>query len=137
MRGLLVLLFALSACTVAPPAPTVTQELILDITNNRNAAVVVRIAPRILEGVGLPPADDEGVGDGTGVKPQARRTVRLPITSAQWTLTVNGRPMLRSTDHEFIPGGWTAGRFVFDSEGATSELERAQPAPVPPSQPSN
>lgn len=130
MRGLLVLLFALSACTVAPPDPKVHHELILDITNNRNAAVVVRIVPQILEGVGLPPAEDEGGGDGSRqVEPQARQTLRLPITSEQWTLTVNGRPFLRSTDHEFIPGGWTAGHIVVDSEEVTSELERSQPAP--------
>lgn len=125
----LVVLLALSACAVGPPAPTLHHELILDITNNRDEAVVVRILPRILEGVGLPPLDDQGDGDGTQVEPHERKTVRLQITSAEWTMTVNGRPMYRSTDHNFIAGGWTAGRFVFDTDGATSELERPQPAP--------
>ena len=130
MRGLLVLVFGLAACTVPPPAPTVAHELILDITNNRDAAVVVRVVPEILEGVGLPPPGDEGRGEGSQqVEPRSRQTLRLPIPSDEWTLTVNGRPFLRSTDHEFIPGGWTAGHIVVDSEEATSELERSQPVP--------
>lgn len=128
MRGLLVLLIGASACTPAPPAAH--QELILDVTNNREAAVAVRIVPQILEGVGLPAQEDSGVGDGSPrVEPQARQTLRLPVTSERWTLTLNGTPFLRSTDHDFIPGGWTAGRIVVDPEEATSELERSQPAP--------
>ena len=132
MRGLLGTLLVVSACAVAPPAPTAHHELILDITNNRDTAVVVRIVPQILEGVGLPAAEDAGIGDGSPrVEPQARQTLRLPITSEQWTLTLNGTPFLRSADHEFIPGGWTAGRIVVDPEGATSELDQSQPAPSP------
>ena len=133
MRGLPVLLFALSACTVAPPGPAVHQELILDITNNRNAPVVLRIVPQILGGVGLPglpPAQDEGGGDGSQqVEPHRQQTVHLSITSPQWTLTVNGRPFLRSTDHEFIPGGSTSGRIVVGPGEMTSELGVSQPAP--------
>jgi hypothetical protein len=129
MRGLLGVLLILSACTPAP-APAARHELILDITNNREAAVVVRIVPQILDGVGVPAQEDAGVGDGSlRVEPQARRTLRLPVTSESWTLTLNGTPFLRSTDHEFIPGGWTAGRIVVDPEEATSELERSQAAP--------
>lgn len=119
----------LSACASAPIQP-LHQELILDITNNRDAALVIRIVPQILEGVGVPAPEDAGAGDGSlRVEPQSRRTLRIPATSELWTLTINGTPFLRSTDHEFVAGGWTGGRIVVDPEGATSELEASEALP--------
>jgi hypothetical protein len=118
----------IAACT---PAPTLHQELILDITNNRDSAVVVRVVPQILEVRDVPaPEDGAGVGDGSPrVEPQDRRTLRIPVTSEGWTLTLNGTPFLRSTDHEFVSGGWTAVRIVIDQGGSEMELEPSEPLP--------
>lgn len=126
MRGLLVLLFALSACTVVPPAPAVRHEVILDVTNNREDPVIVRVVPGLLEQGGPPGRADTGTGDGSEVPPTERRTLRLPMTSEDWTITVNGAPLIRSTDHDFIPGGWTAGRLVVEPEKAVLELDRSE-----------
>ena len=120
------MLLAISACS---PAPTVRHEVVLDVTNNREDPVIVRVVPRILEQGGVPRQVDTGADDGSEVAPRERRTLRLPMTSGEWTITVNGDPIIRSTDHEFIEGGWTAGRIVIDPEEATMELERSEAAP--------
>jgi len=129
MRGLLVLLFAVAACTVAPPAPVVTQELILDITNNRDERLIVRVVPRLLQITGPPARRDTGGGDGSEVAAWERRAVRLAISADDWTITVNGSAMIRSDEHEFVPGGSTAGRLVVDPDEATMELVRSEPLP--------
>ena len=126
MRGLLVLLIAISACT---PAPAVQHEVILDVTNNRDDPLVVRVVPAILEQGGAPGRVDTGVGDGSEIAPGERRTLRLPVTSEGWTITVNGDPIVRSSDHDFIAGGWTAGRLVVDAEEASLELDRSEALP--------
>lgn len=127
--GLALLLAVAAACTVAPPAPTVHQELILDIANNRDEPLVVRVVPRLLQITGPPVPEDTGQGDGSEVAGGERHTIRLAMTTDDWTVTVNGSAMIRSDEHDFIPGGWTAGRIVVDPEEATMELDRAQPAP--------
>jgi len=129
MRGLLLLLFTTSACTVAPPAPAVRHEVILDVTNNRDDPVIVRVVPRILEQGGVPGRVDTGAGDGSEVAPMQRRTLRLPMTSEEWTITVNGDPIIRSSDHDFVPGGWTAGRLVVDPDEASLGLDRSEALP--------
>ena len=129
MRGLLVLLFAISACTVAPPAPAVRHEVILEVTNNREDPVVVRVVPRLLEQGRVPGNVDTGMGDGSEVAPMERRTLRLRMTSDEWTITVNGDPMILSSEHDFIGGGWTAGRLVVDPEEASVELDRSEALP--------
>jgi hypothetical protein len=129
MRGLLVLLFALSACAVAPPAPTVTQEVILDITNNRDEPLIVRVVPRLLPITGPPASDDTGPASGSEVAAGERRGVRLAITADDWTITVNGSAMIRSDEQEFVPGGWTAGRMVVDPNEATMEMIPSEPMP--------
>jgi hypothetical protein len=129
MRTLLVALLVLSACAPAPPAPAVHHEVILDVTNNRDDAVIIRVVPRILQITGPPAQADTGQGDGSEVAAGERRTLRLPMTTIDWTITVNGSALIPSTDHDFIPGGWTAGRLVVNSEDATMELDRSEPAP--------
>jgi hypothetical protein len=130
MRGLLLLLlWAVSACTVVPPAPTIHQELILDITNNRDEPLVVRVVPGLLQIAGPPPPGDNGQGEGSSVAGRERDTIRLAMTTDEWTVTVNGSPMIRSDEHDYIPGGWTAGRMVVDQDEATMELDRPEAAP--------
>ena len=127
VRGLLALLFLLSACTPAPAA--VRHEVILDVTNNRDDPVIIRVVPRILEQRGVPGRVDTGDGDGSEVAPGERRTLRLTMTSGEWTISVNGDPIISSSDHEFIEGGWTAGRLVVDPEEAFLELDRSEALP--------
>jgi len=128
MRGLLVMLLAISACSSAVQ-PAVEHEVILDVTNNRDDPVIVRVVPRILEQGGVPGRVDTGVGDGSRVEAGQRQTLRLPMTSGRWMITVNGDPIILSTDHAFIAGGWTAGRLVVDPEEAFLELDRSEPGP--------
>jgi len=61
------------------------------------------------------------------IEPAAHHEVILDVTN--WTITMNGSAMIRSDEHDFIPGGWTAGRIVVDRDEATGEWERPQPAP--------
>ncbi|MDQ3689356.1 MAG: hypothetical protein M3406_04845 [Chloroflexota bacterium] len=133
MRGLLALLIAVSACSaVEPPVePAANHEVFLHVTNNRAEPLVIRVVPRLLQITGPPaPADTgQGQGEGSGVAGGAGRTLRLAMTTDDWTITVNGSAMIRSDEHDFIPGGWTAGRIVVDRDEATGEMERSQPAP--------
>lgn len=91
--------------------------------------VVVRIVPEVLELGRVPLQMDEGDGDGYTIEARERRTVRLPVMSDGWSLTVNGSPLLRSSDHDFVSGGWTAGELVVDHHETSLELEASQPAP--------
>ena len=129
MRRLLATLLALSACSIAPPAPTITQEVILDISNNRGEPVVVRVVPRLLQITGPPAPEDTGAAGGSEVAAGERRGVRVAITTDDWTITVNGSAMIRSDEHEFVPGGWTVGRLVVDADEATMELLPSEPLP--------
>ena len=129
MRGLLVLLIALSACALPPPAAH--HEVILTVTNNRDEPLIVRVVPRLLQITGPPAPRDmgEAQGDGSKVPAGDSRTLRLPMTAGEWTITMNGSAMVRSDEHDVIPGGWTAGRIVVDRDGATGNWEKPQPAP--------
>jgi hypothetical protein len=127
MRGLLVLLLAVSACAPAPPAPR--HELILDVTNNRADPLTVRVEPRALPQGGVPGQVDTGNGEGIEVAGMGRRTLRLSVTTDPWSITVNGDPILTSSEHDFTGGEWTAGRLVVDPEEASLELDRAEPMP--------
>lgn len=69
MRGLLVLLFVLSACTLPPPAAH--HEVILTVTNNRDEPLIIRVVPRLLQITGPPAPRDMGEGQGEG--PQGPR----------------------------------------------------------------
>jgi hypothetical protein len=133
MRGLLVLLVTVSACSaVQPPVePAAHHEVILNVTNNRDEPLIIRVVPRLLQITGPPAPDDMGQGQGEGseVAGSERRTLRLAMTTDDWTITVNGSAMIRSDEHDFTPGGWTAGAIVVDRDDATGEMERSQPAP--------
>jgi hypothetical protein len=133
MRGLLVLLVSVSACSaVQPPVePGVHHEIILTVTNNRDEPLVVRVVPRLLQITGPPAPRDvgEGQGEGSKVASGESRTLRLAMTPDDWTVTMNGSAMIRSDEHDLIPGGWTAGRIVVDRDEATGEWEKSQPAP--------
>ena len=129
--GLVLLLVSVSACSaVLPPIePAAHHEVILNVTNNRAEPLIIRVVPRLLQITGPPAADDVGQGEGSEVAGGERRTLRLAMTTDDWTITVNGSAMIRSDEHDFIPGGWTAGRIVVDRDEATGELEQSQPAP--------
>jgi hypothetical protein len=132
MRGLLVLLVWVSACSaVQPPVEPPAHEIILTVTNNRAEPLIIRVVPRLLQITGPPAPDDmgEGQGEGSEVASGETRTLRLAMTAVDWTITMNGSAMVRSDEHDFIPGGWIAGRIVVDRDEATGEWERPQPAP--------
>ena len=133
MRGLLVLLVSVSACSaVQPPVePAAHHEIILTVTNNRDEPLIIRVVPRLFRITGPPAPDDMGQdqGEGSEVAGGERRTLRLAMTTDDWTITVNGSAMIRSDEHDFIPGGWTAGELVVDHHEATGSMERSQPAP--------
>ena len=122
------LLFVLSACTLPPPAAH--HEVILTVTNNRDEPLIIRVVPRLLQITGPPAPRDMGEGQGEGPKVPGgeSRTVRLPMTAGDWTITMNGSAMVRSDEHDFIPGGWTAARFVVNRDGATGEMGQSQSA---------
>lgn len=122
-----------SACSsVQPPVePDALHEIILTVTNNRDEPLMIRVVPRLLRITGPPAPRDTGEGQGEGSKVASgeSRTLRLAMTADDWTITMNGSAMIRSDEHDFIPGGWTAGRIVVDRDAATGEWERPQPAP--------
>jgi hypothetical protein len=113
------------------PPPTAHHVVILTVTNNRDEPLIIRVVPRLLRITGPPAARDMGEGQGEGFKVSRgqSRTLPLAMTAGDWTITMNGSAMIRSDDHDFIPGGWTAGRFVVDRDEATGEMEQSQPAP--------
>lgn len=135
MRGWLLLLLILMACGVEVPGPVPTaaaanHEVVLDVTNNRGEAVVVRVVPRLLAITGPPAPADVGQGEGSEIAGGDRRTLRLLMDTDHWTITVNGGALIRSDEHDFIPGGWTTGRLVIDPQEAFVELDRSEPAPT-------
>lgn len=122
-------LVASSTPDAASPTPTIHQELILDITNNRDEPLVLRVVPGLLQITGPPAPEDVGQGEGSEVAGGERATIRLAMTGEEWTVTVNGSPMIRSDEHGYIAGGWTAGRMVVDQDEAYMELDRPEAAP--------
>lgn len=127
------MVFVAACSSVQPPVePAALHEVILTVTNNRDEPLIIRVVPRLLQITGPPAPDDMGQGQGEGSKVASgeTRTLRLAMTADDWTITMNGSAMIRSDEHDFIPGGWAAGRIVVDRDEATGEWEKSQPAPA-------
>lgn len=87
-----VAVLGVASCSVPVP-----REAVIDITNSRDEAVIVRIEPEI---VGVRPfrgGRDTGIGNGVIVDAGERRSA-LRTVSEVWTITVNGAAAVRSSD---------------------------------------
>jgi hypothetical protein len=98
------------------------HEVVLDIANNRDEPLVVRIAPEIVAGDRVASRSDAGVGEGHEVAAGERATLRLAVNSDRWTVTVNGVPAMFSSDPDVAQGGRTRARLVVDEDEQTLQV---------------
>ncbi len=122
MRALLVgMLSVASACN-----PAARHEVSLDITNNRDEVLVVRIVPEIRPGEPIVGRTETGVGGGYEVAPGQSVTLPLAVMSDRWTVTVNGAPVIRSSDSDVGERGQTRARLAVDRDEQFLEVIPAE-----------
>lgn len=106
------------------------REVIIDVTNERDAPVVVRIVPDILPGHPTAGPNDRGTGAGWVVGPGESVTVPLTVASDRWSVTVNGAPVIRSSDPEIFGEPRVRARLVVRRESQLLEVVPGGPDPV-------
>lgn len=129
MRSLACVAAAAMIVTTACSTP-VERTVVLDITNDRDEPIVVRMVPDIVPGPPVANRRDTGTGAGFEIQPGEGQTLELRTSSDDWSVTVNGAPALRSSDRGARDSVRVRARLVVHRESQILEVLEFELQPV-------